>query len=191
MTSAVNSALFAVSRSLLAGSRAGAMPSFLSLVHTEHGSPRVALIFHATAAISVSFIGDVGRLINYAMVSNMLSVITTITASIYIRWTEIPVSATAIRYPILLHWLVLAISVALVAVPISKDPMACVVGFGLLLVFSIIYFTLVRPSHEIRIWRIIEDKITRFFQLVLWAVHIDAPEIHFTESEEAPTIEKY
>ncbi|CAJ0914061.1 unnamed protein product, partial [Mesorhabditis belari] len=171
MISAINSDLFAWSRSLLAGSRAKMMPKFLSLIHEESGSPRVALFFHVSLAICVSFVGQIETLINWAMVASTMSSTTTVAALIFLRLKRIPVNPLAIKFPMLIHLTVFVISISLIIIPIVKDPSGTIVGFGLFLIFIAIYYLLSWKGNVLRKLNGFEDKFSLFLQVIFNIVH--------------------
>uniref|UniRef100_A0A0N5AJM1 Amino Acid Transporter n=1 Tax=Syphacia muris TaxID=451379 RepID=A0A0N5AJM1_9BILA len=148
MMGSINSDVFMFSRYMFAGARRRKMPTFLALINEEHESPRVAVVFHITVtksinaifAISFSFLGSTGDLINYMIVCGMLQQMFAVSALLWIKIRKIPVHPNAIKLPIILPILLLIVSASLVVIPIWRDWRAAAVGGGVVLLWLGIYF---------------------------------------------------
>uniref|UniRef100_A0A914L9P1 Amino acid transporter n=1 Tax=Meloidogyne incognita TaxID=6306 RepID=A0A914L9P1_MELIC len=151
----LNSNLFCGSRHL---------PACFSCVNSFHESPRVA----SALAVAISFVGDLDALIGYVMFGFWAQRIFTLCALLVIRHHNIPVHPDCIRIPLPLIYLFLAISVALVAVPIWREfaitslgICICLIGFAFYLLFSNY-----SKSRETKMLSALNEKSTFFAQLI-------------------------
>ncbi|VDM43162.1 unnamed protein product [Toxocara canis] len=123
----LNSNIFCASRFMYAAAREGHLPTFLSCVNDANGSPRASLFAQAIITAIMVFI-DVHKLIDYVSFVMSFQRIATMIALLWIRHKKIPVHPGAIKVPIIFTWLFLAISVALVVIPIVTSFMTTLVG---------------------------------------------------------------
>uniref|UniRef100_A0A915E9J0 Uncharacterized protein n=1 Tax=Ditylenchus dipsaci TaxID=166011 RepID=A0A915E9J0_9BILA len=142
----LNSNLFCGSRYMFGAAKQGHLPACFSCVNVINESPRVAVFAQSALAIAISFVGDLDALIGYVMFGFWAQRIFTLVALLTIRYKGIPVHPDAIRIPIALIYVFLAINIGLVIIPIIQDfaitslgICICLVGFGF-------YFLFVYPT---------------------------------------------
>ncbi|KHJ98594.1 hypothetical protein OESDEN_01430 [Oesophagostomum dentatum] len=95
-------------------------------------------------------IGNVYILVNYLTVVALLSTMFSVTALVYIKWNNIPVSTNAVKFHIFWPILNIAINLALLVIPVIVEPVKSAVGFGLFVFGVVCYFIFVRPQTKPR-----------------------------------------
>ncbi|WKX89892.1 hypothetical protein Q1695_009046 [Nippostrongylus brasiliensis] len=150
LVGSLNSNLFSGSRYMYAAARQGHLPTCFSCVNLATDSPRVAVLAQSLLAIGISFIGDLDTLISYVMFGFWAQRVFTLVALLLIRHNRIPVHPEAIRMPLWCIYAFLAITVALVVIPIFQEFSVtslaigiCMIGFALY--FVLVYHTILPP----------------------------------------------
>ncbi|GMR52305.1 hypothetical protein PMAYCL1PPCAC_22500 [Pristionchus mayeri] len=143
----LNSNLFCGSRYMYAAARQGHLPACFSCVNKDNESPRVAVFAQTFLAFAISFVGDLDALIGYVMFGFWAQRIFTLVALIIIRHNQIPVHPEAIRMPLAFIYLFLAITVALVIIPIFQEFSVTALGIAICSVGFIFYFIFIYPEH--------------------------------------------
>ncbi|VDK45118.1 unnamed protein product [Anisakis simplex] len=132
---------------MYAAAREGHLPAFLSCINHENGSPRAALLAQAIITAAMMF-ADSDKLIEYVSFVMFFQRIVTMIALLWIRYKKIAVHPGAIRVPIILTWLFLLISVALVAIPLVTNFVTTFVGI-LIVIAGVIFYTTVLKRDSI------------------------------------------
>ncbi|KHJ86746.1 hypothetical protein OESDEN_13494 [Oesophagostomum dentatum] len=130
---------------MYAAARQGHLPTCFSCVNTETESPRVAVLAQTILAIAISFVGDLDALIGYVMFGFWAQRIFTLVALLIIRHNRIPVHAEAVRVPLCIYAF-LAITIALVVIPIFQEFSVTALAIAICLVGFIMYFVFVHPQ---------------------------------------------
>ncbi|KAL3089678.1 hypothetical protein niasHT_020457 [Heterodera trifolii] len=151
LLNALNASVFMGSRYLYAVARERQLPSFIACVHRTHDSPRAALIVHTVFIVIGLFLGNVNELISYVSFAVWLQRGCAMCALLYIRFKHLP----AIRMPIVLPFLFLAICFSLSIITIIKDFSTAYVGLTLIGSALIIYgiFIWEKALNRISIYR--------------------------------------
>uniref|UniRef100_A0A914CC51 Uncharacterized protein n=1 Tax=Acrobeloides nanus TaxID=290746 RepID=A0A914CC51_9BILA len=137
---AINSTIFASSRYLYAAARIGYLPSFISCTNKEQDSPRAALFLQLILTIGFSFAGDLNQLINYASFATWSQRACSILALLYIRYRHIKVHPDAIKTPIFMPILFVAICISLIVITVAQDFTTSIVSLSFILGGWLAYF---------------------------------------------------
>uniref|UniRef100_A0A914CB21 Uncharacterized protein n=1 Tax=Acrobeloides nanus TaxID=290746 RepID=A0A914CB21_9BILA len=130
---AINSTIFASSRYLYAAARSGYLPSFISCTNKEQDSPRTALFVHLLLTIVFSFAGDLNQLINYSSFATWSQRAFSILALLYIRYKHIKVHPHAVKMPIFMPILFVAICISLLVITVAQDFTTSIVSLSFIL----------------------------------------------------------
>uniref|UniRef100_A0A914W6L6 Uncharacterized protein n=1 Tax=Plectus sambesii TaxID=2011161 RepID=A0A914W6L6_9BILA len=185
MIGTLNSDIFTSSRYMFAAARKGQMPTCWALVNEKTNSPRVSIFYHSFFAIAISFLGSVDKLINYMTVCNLLQQATAVAALIWIRYKGTTVHREAIRFPIAIPIAFFIFCIALIVIPLVKEPITTAVGLGCAIVGIVAYYIFVKPKRKLRPLLWLDEWSTKLSQLVFWAV---MEELDEQKNEHIPTI---
>ncbi|EPB66771.1 hypothetical protein ANCCEY_14137 [Ancylostoma ceylanicum] len=161
LVGSLNSNLFSGSRYMYAAARQGHLPTCFSCVNTETDSPRVAILAQSALAIAISFVGDLDALIGYVMFGFWAQRVFTLVALLIIRHNRIPVHPEAVRVPLWCIYAFLAITVALVVIPIFQEFSVTALAIGICLIGFVMYFVFVHPN-VLPTWMYILNERTTF-----------------------------
>ncbi|CAJ0939346.1 unnamed protein product, partial [Mesorhabditis belari] len=185
MVGSVNSDIFQWSRFTMAGARKSFMPTMLALSNPETDSPRVSVLFHVFLAMAFSFVKDVDSLLNYVNVASMLRQACAMGALIYIKYRRLPVSDTAIKFPIFMPIIAFVICVTLIVVPFVQDILESSISCGLLILCFALYFVFIWPRYRSPFLQWLDEKSTIFCQHVFsCVVEEDVNVLDFAEGNE-------
>uniref|UniRef100_A0A183C1H1 AA_permease domain-containing protein n=1 Tax=Globodera pallida TaxID=36090 RepID=A0A183C1H1_GLOPA len=137
LLNALNASIFTGSRYLYAVARERQIPSFIACINRTHDSPRAALIIYRGCAMC---------------------------CLLYIRFKHLPVHPEAIRVPIVLPFLFLAICFSLSMVTIIKDFSTAYIGLTIMAIALIIYaiFIWEKTLNRISFYREISSYLNEF-----------------------------
>ncbi|XGW24376.1 hypothetical protein V3C99_006075 [Haemonchus contortus] len=166
LVGSLNSNLFSGSRYMYAAARQGHLPTCFSCVNAATDSPRVAIMAQALLAIGISFVGDLDALINYVMFGFWAQRIFTLIALLIIRHNRIPVHAEAIRMPLWCIYTFLAITVALVVIPIIQEFSVTALAIGICLIGFALYFLFVYPNILPAWLHVLNDRSTLICSII-------------------------
>ncbi|CAI5449769.1 unnamed protein product [Caenorhabditis angaria] len=169
----LNGDVFSWSRYMVAGARRNMMPTCFSLIHVDNDSPRVSVFFHTLTSISFAFMGDTDTLVNYLTIIGLLTTIIVLIILVIIKWKNMPVATSAVKYSIFWPILNIVINVALLVIPIQQDPISSIIGVsmfagGIVLYFLIKYLTW--NSWTSKILHIADKYSTEFLQKITWTI---------------------
>ncbi|CCD68122.1 Amino Acid Transporter [Caenorhabditis elegans] len=142
----LNSNLFSGSRYMYAAARQGHLPACFSCVNTETESPRVAVLAQSVLALVISYIGDLDTLITYVMFGFWAQRIFSLVALLIIRHNHIPVHPDAVRVPLFCIYLFLAITVALVIIPIFYEFQSTALAIAICLFGFVLYYVFIHKA---------------------------------------------
>ncbi|CAJ0946171.1 unnamed protein product, partial [Mesorhabditis belari] len=166
LVGSINSNLFSGSRYMYAAARQGQLPACFSCVNTETDSPRVAVFAQSALAMAICFVGDLDALLGYAMFGFWAQRIFTLAALLMIRKKRIPVHPDAIRMPISIHVLFLAITIALVVIPIFQEFTVTALGLGICGFGFVLYHLFLTRKMMPRCFMEWNEKTTRWACIV-------------------------
>ncbi|PAV91059.1 hypothetical protein WR25_01267 isoform B [Diploscapter pachys] len=166
----LNGDLFTWSRYMWAGSKKGLMPSMFKLVHPDNDSPRISVFTHSFLSLGFAFVGNTDQLVNYLQITSTLNTIFIICALIWIKWKQLPVSETAVKFSIIWPILNLIINIGLLVIPLRQDAIACGIGTGCFLVGVGVYFLMFYPERRFHFLDRIDNYSTVFCQIMSWTV---------------------
>ncbi|XP_022244318.1 b(0,+)-type amino acid transporter 1-like isoform X3 [Limulus polyphemus] len=154
---------FTTGRLTFVAAREGHLVGILSYVHIRRFTPSPALITNAILAICMIIPGNIGSLIDFFSFTAWLFYGATMTALVVLRWKKKDI-ARPYKVPLVVPFVVMAISAYLVLAPIIQQPQIEYL-YALLFIVSglILYVPFVHYKLELRIM----DKITVFLQLLL------------------------
>ncbi|CAD6184087.1 unnamed protein product [Caenorhabditis auriculariae] len=163
----LNSNLFSGSRYMFAAARQGHLPACFACVNKETESPRVAVFAQSLLAMLITFVGDLDKLIGYVMFGFWAQRIFTLVALLMIRHQRIPVHPEAVRVPLSCIYLFLAITIALVVIPIFTDFEVTALAIAILLGGFALYFVFVY-NHNLPRWMTRLNERTTFLCCVVF-----------------------
>uniref|UniRef100_A0A914W4D9 Uncharacterized protein n=1 Tax=Plectus sambesii TaxID=2011161 RepID=A0A914W4D9_9BILA len=149
-----------------AAARQGHLPTCLSCINEKTNSPRAAVFAQLIIAIAISFVGELDKLISYVTFAIWFQRFFTLCALIWIRYKKLPVHPGAIRFPLILIVAFLAICLALVLIPVIRDPKVTGIGMGIVASGLILYFIFVWPTNLPAFLSRFNESSTRFVQII-------------------------
>ncbi|KAF8366352.1 hypothetical protein PRIPAC_84181 [Pristionchus pacificus] len=139
----LNSNIFCGSRIMHAAAREGQLPSFLSGINVASGSPRPAVLFQGIFSAILCFV-NIDTLVNSVTFVMWAQKVFTAAALLFIRYKNVSVESNAIKVPIILVWLLLFVSIALVTIPFIEDTTITLIGCGVIAIALGIYFVAIK-----------------------------------------------
>ncbi|XP_064466533.1 b(0,+)-type amino acid transporter 1-like [Ornithodoros turicata] len=158
-----NGTTFTAARISFVAAREGHLAEVLSYAHVRKLTPMPALMLNSMLAICMVSLADIGSLIDFFSFAAWMFYGATMLALIVMRWTKKELYRPY-RVPIVIPWIVLLLSIYLVAAPIIQKPQVEYV-YACLFIASGIFFYV--PFVHYKVQLLLMKKVTMFLQLIL------------------------
>lgn len=158
-----NGTTFTTARIGFVAAREGHLSEVLSYAHARRLTPVPALALNCALSICMVSLADIGSLIDFFSFAAWMFYGATMLALIILRWTKKD-APRPYKVPIVIPWIVLLLSIYLVAAPIIQNPQVEYVYACLFIVSGLLFYV---PFVHYRLRLGIMRKFTILVQLVL------------------------
>ncbi|XP_077504102.1 large neutral amino acids transporter small subunit 1-like [Amblyomma americanum] len=164
----LNGGIFASSRLFFVGARQGHLPSCLAMINRTHFTPAPSLVFLCLLSLLYLTNTNVFALITYTAFSEAMFIMLSVGGLLWLRIKQ-PNTKRPIKVNIILP-VVFLISLFLVVLPFSSQPLETSIGAGIMLSGIPVYFLTIYWKDKPLAYRKTIYVVTEYVQRILYSV---------------------
>ncbi|XP_077504101.1 Y+L amino acid transporter 2-like [Amblyomma americanum] len=164
----LNGGIFASSRLFFVGARQGHLPSCLAMINMTHFTPAPSLVFLCLLSLLYLTNTNVFALITYTAFSEAMFIMLSVGGLLWLRIKQ-PNTKRPIKVNIILP-VVFLISLFLVVLPFSSQPLETSIGAGIMLSGIPVYFLTIYWKDKPLAYRKTIYVVTEYVQRILYSV---------------------